>query len=243
MDYAVCCVPVAPVRAEPDHRSEMTNQLLFGECCRITATGKDGWVKIGNKLDGYTGWCTSSQFSETDAAYYDAADTRLAADWVNEIMYKGRAMQVPFGSFVRDVETTNVWMATEAKQDAGTLIKVAGKFLNSSYLWGGKSVFGIDCSGFTQSVFRFLNIFLPRDAQQQAAVGELVSFIQEARCGDLAFFDNAAGQIIHVGMLLNNHEIIHAAGKVRIDKIDHEGIIHAESGQRTQRLRIIKRIM
>ena len=80
-----------------------------------------------------------------------------------------------------------------------------------------------------------------RDAQQQATQGELVGFLQEAHCGDLAFFDNEEGEIIHVGILLNANKIIHAAGKVRIDKIDNEGIVDADTGQRTQRLRIIKR--
>ena len=135
----------------------------------------------------------------------------------------------------------NVWEPAAVKQDAETIKQVAFKFLNSTYLWGGKSVFGIDCSGFTQSVYKFLNISLLRDAQQQATQGELIGFLQEARCGDLAFFDNEAGQIIHVGILLSAHEIIHAAGKVRIDKIDNEGIVHAQTGQRTQRLRIIRR--
>ena len=122
-----------------------------------------------------------------------------------------------------------------------TIREIAFKFLNTSYLWGGKSVFGIDCSGFSQSVFKFLNIQLLRDAQQQATQGELVAFLQEATCGDLAFFDNEAGHIIHIGILLSSHEIIHAAGKVRMDKIDNEGIVNTETGQRTQRLRFIKR--
>jgi cell wall-associated NlpC family hydrolase len=108
-------------------------------------------------------------------------------------------------------------------------------------LWGGRSVFGIDCSGLTQAVYKFLNIQLLRDANQQATQGELVNFLQEARCGDLAFFDNEEGQIIHVGILLNNQEILHTSGKVRIDKIDNAGIINAETGERTQNLRIIKR--
>ena len=125
--------------------------------------------------------------------------------------------------------------------DAKTIKQIAFTFLNSTYLWGGKSVFGIDCSGFTQSVYKFLNIHLLRDAEQQATQGYLVGFLQQAHCGDLAFFDDEEGRIIHVGMLLNDHEIIHAAGKVRIDKIDTEGIINADTGLRTQRLRIIKR--
>jgi hypothetical protein len=243
MNYAVCRVPVAPVRMGPDHRNEMINQLLFGECCRVIAAEKDGWIKIENKFDGYAGWCSQSQFEVVDEAYYSADNNRLAADWVNEITYNGLRMHVPLGSVVRDMDVNSTWVPARAKKEAATVKEIACKFLNSSYLWGGKSVFGIDCSGFTQSVFKFLDIPLLRDAHQQAAQGELVGFLQEARCGDLAFFDNPEGQIIHVGILLSNHEIIHAAGKVRIDKIDHEGIVNAETGQRTQRLRIIKRLL
>lgn len=243
MQYAVCRVPVAPVRMEPDHRSEMISQLLFGECCIVTASEKDNWIKIQNKSDGYAGWCSQSQFEEVDAAYYSSDNVRLAGGWINEIVYNGQSMQVPFGSQIKDVDAKNILEPANAKQDADTLRETAFKFLNTSYLWGGRSVFGIDCSGFTQSVFKFINIHLKRDAREQASQGELVGFLQEARCGDLAFFDNAEGQIIHLGILLGNHEIIHAAGKVRIDKIDNEGIVNAATGQRTQRLRIIKRLL
>lgn len=242
MQYAVCTIPVAPVRKEPAHQAEMTSQLLFGEYCRIVDVVKDGWVKIENKLDGYEGWCTSTHVNEINEAAYNIACTQLSAGWITEITSNGQTMQLPLGSFIRNGETEHVWDAACVKKEAAVLREVACKFLNTGYLWGGKSVFGIDCSGFTQSVFRFFNIHLMRDAHQQAMHGELVNFLQEARCGDLAFFDNEAGQIIHTGILLDNHEIIHAAGKVRIDKIDHEGIVHAETGQRTQRLRIIKRV-
>ncbi len=108
-------------------------------------------------------------------------------------------------------------------------------------MWGGKSVYGIDCSGFAQMAYKFLNVHLPRDAWQQAENGTVVNSLQESHCGDLAFFDNEMGNIIHVGILLNNHEIIHSSGKVRIDKIDSQGILNLETKQRTHKLRIIKR--
>lgn len=254
MSYAVCCVPVAPVRIEPDHRTEMISQLLFGECCIITVIEKDGWIKIVNKLDAYTGWCQLSHFQEIDDKQYYLEENNLTADWVSEIDYNGHMMWVPIGSSLTALMNGNafwrkntvhykgnIWDAATAKQDAKTIKQLAFKFLNSTYLWGGRSVFGIDCSGFTQAVYKFLNVHLLRDAQQQATQGELVGFLQQAHCGDLAFFDNDEGQIIHTGILLNQHEIIHASGKVRIDKIDTEGIIHADTGMRTQKLRIIKR--
>jgi cell wall-associated NlpC family hydrolase len=232
----------------------MVSQLLFGECCIITVVEKNGWIKIVNKLDAYTGWCSQSHFQEIDDTQYYQEENNLAADRINEIDYNGHLMWVPFGSsltamkngYVSWCKNTvyykgNVWEPAASKPHAKTIKQLAFIFLNTTYLWGGRSVFGIDCSGFTQSVYNFLNIHLLRDAQQQATQGELVGFLQEGRCGDLAFFDDEEGRIIHVGILLNAHEIIHAAGKVRIDKIDNEGIVDADTGQRTQRLRIIKR--
>lgn len=254
MSYAVCCVPVAPVRIEPNHRSEMISQLLFGECCIITVVEKDGWIKIVNKLDAYSGWCQLAHFQEIDDKQYYLEENNLTADWVNEIDYNGHKMWVPMGSSLTAIMNGNafwrkntvhykgsVWDAAAAKPDAKTIKQLAFKFLNTTYLWGGRSVFGIDCSGFTQAVYKFLNVHLLRDAQQQATQGELVGFLQQAHCGDLAFFDDGEGQIIHTGILLNQHEIIHASGKVRIDKIDTEGIVNADTGLRTQKLRIIKR--
>lgn len=254
MSYAVCCVAVAPMRIEPDHTSEMVSQLLFGECCIITIVEKSGWIKIVSKFDAYSGWCRHSHFQEIEDEQYYLEEKNFTADWVNEVDYNGHIMHIPFGSSLTGMRNGHanwrkntvhysgkVWEPATAKPDAKTIKQLAYKFLNTTYLWGGKSVFGIDCSGFTQSVYKFLNIHLLRDAQQQATQGELVGFLQQAHCGDLAFFDDEEGRIVHVGILLNAFEIIHAAGKVRIDKIDNEGIVDMESGQRTQRLRIIKR--
>ena len=116
-------------------------------------------------------------------------------------------------------------------------------YINSPYLWGGRSPFGIDCSGFVQLVYRMNGIQLPRDASDQAKIGQTLSFIEEAEEGDLAFFDNNEGDIIHVGIMLEDNRIIHASGKVRIDKIDHQGIYNVDTKQYSHRLRIIKAII
>jgi cell wall-associated NlpC family hydrolase len=123
------------------------------------------------------------------------------------------------------------------------LINTAYMYLNAPYLWGGKSVFGIDCSGFTQMVYKLNGYKLLRDAAQQASQGEVLSFIEESEPGDLAFFDNEEGKIIHVGIMLENNYIIHASGKVRIDRLDHLGIYNAELNRHTHRLRVIKKII
>ncbi|HEY9343058.1 MAG TPA: C40 family peptidase [Hanamia sp.] len=254
MQYMVCCVPVSPMRADASHRSEMVSQQLFGEKSIIVEKIEDNWVKIKLKYDGYMGWVQQSHLSEIDEEHYLKVDKDLTSDWVNEVDYNGHIMMVPMGSSLSAFSNGKafwrkssvyfggkVWNPDEIKINPKLVKQVAFKFLNTSYLWGGKSVFGIDCSGYAQMVYKFLNKQLPRDAWQQAEEGEVVNFLQEAQSGDLAFFDNEEGRITHVGILLNEHEIIHSSGKVRIDKIDTQGIMNLETKLRTHKLRIIKR--
>jgi hypothetical protein len=254
MQYAVCCVPVSPLRVTPSHKSEMVSQQLFGEKSVVIEDGIDNWIKIKLKYDGYEGWVQLSHLAEIDEEHYTKVDKGLTANWVNEVDYNGHRMFVPMGSSLSAFQNGKafwrknsvsfkgeIWNPEEIKITAKLIRQIAYRFLNSSYLWGGKSVYGIDCSGFAQMTYKFLNVHLPRDAWQQAESGKVVNFLKESHCGDLVFFDNELGNIIHVGILLNDHEIIHASGKVRIDKIDTEGILNLETKQRTHKLRIIKR--
>ena len=254
MAYAVCRVPVAPLRAEPAHKSEMISQLLLAEGALILEETKD-FIKLQGMYDGYEGWCQRSQLVITDTWTNNAASQIYTAEWINMVTINKVTAHVPMGIPVIDTENAQrlsallqidyskaeTWNATGSKPEAAAIQARAELFLNTPYLWGGRSVFGIDCSGFTQMVFRFFNTPLLRDAYLQATQGEVVGFLQEARCGDLAFFDNAEGRITHVGILLNDHEIIHSSGHVRIDRIDNAGILNKETGLRTHQLRIIKR--
>ncbi len=253
MEYMVCCVPVSPMRAEASHKSEMVSQQLFGEKSFILERAAD-WIKIQLRYDGYQGWVQQSHLVEIDEEIYLKTDKDLTADLLNEVDYNGHLMYVPMGSALSAFKNGmafwrrnsvhfrgKIWNPEEVKITPKSIKQVAFKFLNTSYLWGGKSVFGIDCSGYAQMTYKFLNTYIPRDAWQQAEQGTAVNFLQEAHCGDLAFFDNEEGRIVHVGILLNEHEIIHSAGKVRIDKIDTQGILNLETKQRTHKLRIIKR--
>ena len=252
--FAICCVPVSPMRAEPSHRSEMVSQQLFGELCIVVKNGTDHWIKIQSRYEGYEGWCQDGHITSIEEEQYLSEANVFMNDWINEVDYNGTKMIVPFGSSLtaickgeahwqKDVicYTGSVWYSDSSVRDEETIRNIAFRFLNTSYLWGGKSVFGIDCSGFVQSVYKFVKIPLPRDAYQQAGLGEAIGFVTEARCGDLAFFDNAEGKITHVGIMLNDHEIIHSSLKVRVDKIDNQGIINTDTFERTHNLRIIKR--
>ncbi|HYF30940.1 MAG TPA: C40 family peptidase [Chitinophagaceae bacterium] len=251
--YLVCCVPISPLRAEAAHRSEMVSEVLFGEAVQLLEEGPDKWIRVRCLYDGYEGWTRLQAFTEIQEAVATGV-AHITADWGNEILFNGQPMYVPFGSDLRGLQNGNAewgkysWSfkgnhldPQYTKPGEKNIRRFSSIFLNTAYLWGGRSAFGIDCSGFVQLVYKSVNISLLRDAAQQATQGEAIGFLQEAVCGDLAFFDNGEGRITHVGILLNDHEIIHASGKVRVDKIDSQGIINSDTGERTHKLRVIKR--
>ena len=253
MAWVIGMVSTIPLRKEASHRSEMVSELLFGELAEVIETN-NGFTKLKCLYDGYEGWCQSNQLSPITEAEGFLNNKQLVAEWTSELDFNGRPMYVSFGSplavFQNGKSQINKfsitfhgvnWDSTKAVFSADSIKAIANKFINTPYLWGGRSVFGIDCSGFVQQVFRFFNKPLPRDASQQAIIGEVVGFLQEVQCGDLAFFDNEEGRITHVGLLFNSDTIIHAAGKVRVDKIDNMGIVNTDTGERTHKLRIIKR--
>lgn len=253
MTTGVCCVPVSPVRAEPSHKSEMTTQLLFGEGIEIIEKGADNWIQIRCLHDDYTGWITRPHITDLPELV-TKEKSHLAADWSNEILFDAQPMFVPFGSELRGLSNGHAewgkysWSfkgnhidPTNAQRNEKTVTRLSNRFVNTPYLWGGRSVFGIDCSGFTQLIYKCLGLSLMRDAYQQATQGEGIGFLQEVKCGDLAFFDNPEGRITHVGILLNEREIIHSSGKVRIDRIDSQGIVNSDTQERTHQLRLIKR--
>jgi len=251
MSYAVCIVPVAPIRLRGDHREEMVSQVLFGESLKVNDTNKEGWIHIETFGDGYTGFCRSNQFVLMQQLIEERNE--YSGDWVEEIRVNDQKLMIPFGSNLSILNADipgykfsyngNIYDAGSKEISAASITNIASLFLNTAYLWGGRSVYGIDCSGFVQAVFKMLNIRLARDANQQVTAGEAVGFLQEVACGDLAFFDDEKGDIIHVGILLSSNQVIHSSGIVRIDAIDSEGIINGTTKRRTHRLRVIKRII
>jgi hypothetical protein len=254
MAFLICAVPVSPVRAEASHRSEQVSQLLFGEGCEVLETAKD-FVRVKCLYDNYEGWCQANQLEEVSASFGEFENKVLAGDWVNGLTINNKIMRIPFASDLSFLYSADGLIGKNRIVYEGTTIEPGVKmtgdnrireaaftFLNTPYQWGGRSVFGVDCSGFTQVVYKCIGLKLLRDASQQATQGEVVGFLQEVKCGDLAFFDNEAGKITHVGILLDLHTIIHASGKVRVDRIDNFGIVNSDTEKRTHTLRVIKRI-
>ncbi|WP_080776669.1 C40 family peptidase [Chryseobacterium phocaeense] len=238
MNKGICNVTVAPVRAENSDKAEIVTEMLFGESADILEVNKN-WTMIKMHYDGYEGWIDTKQLKPvTDEELAKRKVTVVTEDFSSVLMNDGKTL-LSMGS---EVEFPVV--ASKRSHDLRESIALAAKeFLNVPYLWGGKSFFAVDCSGFTQLVYKIHDIKLPRDTYQQAEVGEPLTFVEESQPGDLAFFENPEGKIIHVGIMLDNQKIIHASGKVRIDILDSTGIFNKEMNKHTHKLRVIKNLL
>ncbi|KUY19433.1 hydrolase Nlp/P60 [Elizabethkingia miricola] len=238
MDKGVCNVSVAPVRADKTDKAEIVTEMLYGESADILEV-INNWTKIKMHYDGYEGWIDTKQITLVTDDFLTKRKTHLVTEpFQSRVMESGK-MLLSMGSEV-SFETVHAQRGATIRQ---SIVETAKEFLNVPYLWGGKSFFGVDCSGFTQLVLKVHDIKYPRDAYQQGEVGEPLSFIEEAQPGDLAFFENSEGRIIHVGFMLENNQIIHAHGKVRIDTLDSSGIFNKELNKHTHKLRFIRNIL
>jgi len=254
MQFGISILSVIPIRELPTDTSEMTTQLIFGEHYKIVEQRKK-WSRIKIAHDKYTGWISNNQIHIIDQEEYDKLEKEVATLTTDILdIIEGESNQpIVIGSVLPTYKSDHAIIKnkmykflgkkTQGFSEKKHLINNALIFLNAPYLWGGRTPFGIDCSGFTQIVYRLQGINIPRDAHQQAEVGNTLSFIEESQEGDLAFFDDSEGEITHVGIIMNNNNIIHASGKVRIDKLDQQGIFNIEKKIHTHKLRIIKSIV
>jgi len=249
MNYGLCNLSIVPLRAEASDTSEMVSQVLYGEILKVIETRKK-WSRIRLSFDGYEGWIDNKQFlliSEEDYIDLEKKPSKLSVNLVDIITTsKKELISICLGSNLENTSYLNHQYEgdfTGGTKPKSEIIETAQHYLNSPYLWGGKTPFGIDCSGFTQMVYKLNGYKLLRDASQQATQGESLSFIEESEPGDLAFFDNEEGVITHVGIIMEDNYIIHAHGTVRVDRLDHSGIFNSEKRIHTHKLRVIKRIV
>lgn len=257
MSFGICTLSIVPCRKEPASTSEMVTQLLFGETYTVVED-KEDWVQIVTAYDQYPCWISGKQhFSITEKEFNTVNQSCLSSELVQVIsntkthsvfpltigatLFNYSNHQLNLGAFSFSFEGQLI--DCSQKKPVKDLIETAFLFLNAPYLWGGRSPFGIDCSGFTQLVYKLNGYKIPRDASQQVELGNALSFVEEAQPGDLAFFDNEAGHIVHVGIILDNQQIIHASGSVRVDKFDHYGIFNSGTKKYSHMLRVIKKII
>lgn len=251
--FVCSAVSIIPLRKEPSHLSEQVSQLLYGERALILEAGNRVWVRVKCSWDGYEGWCLKSQLAAITKREYTKDIKYVVRENGGRLIFKEAAPELPVGAELPGASVSCPEMGRyKGKKQLLKKVEISGEgirdvalhFLYSPYQWGGRTHAGIDCSGFTQMVYKLFGIPIPRDASQQALQGVPVDFLQNAVCGDLAFFSNESEQINHTGLLLDSETIIHAAetsGKVVIDKIDNGGIISRNLRKRTHQLRLVRR--
>jgi len=254
---AICPLSQVPVRVEPSDRSEMVTQILFGETFSILEE-RGNWLLVRIHLDNYEGWIDRKQSMQVTDEFIEK--TKISSNHIitdktavcyckndSTFLLLGKGCRLPLSTgstfhLGHNIYTTiSKTKAIPKKFSASKVASTALDYMNVPYLWGGRSIMGVDCSGLVQVVYHMCGLDLPRDSSQQAGKGNAIDFVDEALPGDLAFFDNPAGEIIHVGIIIGPGKILHASGQVKIDKIDHNGIFNTEQGIYTHSLRIIKR--
>jgi hypothetical protein len=255
--YGIINLSVANIRSKPDDRAELTSQALLGTPVKILKKSSGfflvqtpdeyiGWTDDEgvssmnkNQLDD---WLTSEKiiyttefgFSYSEPNEYSVRVSDLTAgnvlmklgeqkDFINTKYPDGRI------AFIKKTECQNFskWIN---KKDATSedILHTAQSFMGIPYLWGGTSAKGMDCSGFTKTVYFLNGIILERDANQQSFQGELVDTkdgFEKLLPGDLLFFgsqatDSTKERITHVGIYMGDYKFIHASGKVKINSFD-----------------------
>lgn len=254
MEFGICILNSISVRIEPSNKSEMTSQILFGEHF-IVLEVKNHWLYVKVAFDGFKGWVDVKQVEEISTEYYEQLQNEnsfFLQELVSFVSLEKDLNLISLGatlpnlindSFLINKRTYQIDANTKAYElTQDKIIDIAFMYLNAPFLWGGKTPLGIDSAGFTQMVYKMNGYKLFRDVVSQSRQGEALSFIEESTPGDLAFFDDEEGIIRHVGIILANNFIIHASGKVRLDRLDQSGIYNEETNRHTHKLRIIKKM-
>ena len=254
--YGICAISTMLMRKEPKHQAAVVSQLLFGEAYAVEGISDCGkWLFITNAEDSYPGWIDAYQYQEVSEAYYNryqktphhyltSAHGSVWVDGQSETLISIGSV-LPFyerGKADLGFTTVKLTAGALATQATGHVFDTAQLLIGVPYVWGGRSIFGMDCSGFIQQLFKLHGLRLRRDSRQQARYGEAVKSIENALPGDLAFFEQE-GQVDHVGMILPDNKIIHSLGKVRVDSIDAQGIRNVTTDTYTHQLSFIRRVI
>lgn len=246
------------LRREPDPGSEMISQVLFGEKFSIRDAHHDR-LFISLDFDGTEGWVPRDSIRLLDSS--PEALQKPGSDF-SVVTYpsitaldlnSGQALILPAGSCWPSATESNIKLEDrhfEVLSKEGLKVPSSGidledvgkRLLSLPYLRGGRCGFGFDAPGLVQMLCRLRGLKVPRTSNSQAELGHTINFMLEVKAGDLAFFDNADGEIDHVGLLLEGGRILHAHHQVRIDRLDQQGIYSIERDRYTHTLRIIKRV-
>lgn len=256
MDLVVCPFSVVPVRKEPNDRAELVTQWLWGETAEVLER-QEKWTRLRFHLDAYEGWVDNKQMTKSPFALPREAERSIEAS--ASVDLGGTKLILPMGAVatlpkpqegVIPLHGTPKFQGHTTRDLSGpaniNAMQLTRVFLGCPYLWGGRTPWGVDCSGFTQMVYMLAGVFLPRDAWQQAAVGTEVKSVKDVRAGDLAFFSNAEGRVVHVGFVLpgpDKAHIVHASGHVRLDVLDEKGILHLQERVHTHESCGIRRVV
>ena len=258
IDFGVCRLSLVSVRKDPADQAEQVTQLLFGDHYAVLEESKDKkWIRIRIHFDQYEGWIDAKQHQPVTKDYFNHinhAEFKITTDITATLLYNKSPQVVLMGSII-PISSSELFKMEEQfafngeaknigqRREFDFLRTTASKYLNSPYQWGGKSPFGIDCSGFTQMVFKICGYKLLRDTSQQVHQGKAVDSLAASRPGDLAFFQDEKGKTCHTGILFAEKKIIHASGKVRVDFVQEDGIRHTETKKITHHLSAIRRIL
>lgn len=258
MKYGICPFSVVSLRVSAVDTSEICTQLLFGELAEVLEHKGKAWIKVRCHHDHTIAWMHRNQLQAVTAEEFETYQTDFAycLDLIQPAVANDHFLPIPLGARLPLFDGLKFQLGNKSYQFSGQAVaakkmpptaklleKLARRYLYAPQLHGGRSPLGIDSDGLVQLLFQLLNIRLPRKADQQKQYGEAIDFVEQSRAGDLAFFENRKGRIIHVGIVLENAQILHVSDCVRIDRLDHFGIFDENKQHYSHKLRILRRLL